>query len=935
MTNISRIRAILGPTNTGKTHFAIERLLAYKTGMIGLPLRLLAREVYDSLCQKAGRGAVALITGEERIVPPRARYWVCTVEAMPQDQPVDCVAIDEIQMASHFERGHIFTQRLLHQRGIEETLLLGAQTIAPLLKQLLPKIDITIRPRLSKLNYAGSKKITRLPKRSAIVSFSTQEVYAIAELVRRQAGGAAIVMGALSPRTRNAQVALFESGEVNYLVATDAIGMGLNLDIHHVGLAATRKFDGHQIRELSPTELAQIAGRAGRHTKNGTFGVTGQIRELHQETVIQIETHEFASLQMLQWRERAQDFSSIPALLTNLKAPSQKKGLVRCPATPDLRALTYFSRQNDLLDMAYHRDKVKLAWDVCQIPDYRGIAPAQHTQFLSTVYTHLCQKGPLDNDFMQNQVCMAEKHGGEIDTLSQKLRDIRTASYLAHRKNWLKEPQFWQSRTKQIEEKLSDALHERLMQRFIDKRTAVLMKKLGERERVTATIDVTGQVRIENQDVGCLTGFRFSPAAASSDLDGKTLRQAAQQALSDEIDKRAKQVASAPNAEFTLGQDSHIRWKGEIIARLKAGGELYQPQLMILADESLSGARLSEVQDRLNLWLRNHINTLLAPLIALKNADDLDGLPRGLAFQLTENLGILPRHQVADDVKQIEQEQRAQLRKYGVRFGAYHIYLPALLKPAPRGLALILWGLFHEKMDEKGLLDIPQIMLAGRTSAAADEHISADAYLVGGFKQVGARTIRIDILERLADIIRPLIGFRDFSDPEKVPEGAEQGNRFSVTVEMTSLLGCAGDDFSDVLKALGYVVEKKLIEKPSDRPQIATAEQSVSAQAAQQVAQTTASAPEANQSEPEQEKPQATENAESAKQTADEPHYHEIWRPAYQNKRPLQNQKHFKSKAHKSASQKQKNNANTQPKKLNPDSPFAALAALKKGMGKS
>lgn len=802
----SSLKAILGPTNTGKTYFAIERMLAHRSGMIGLPLRLLAREVYHRVVDRVGAQSVALVTGEERIVPPAPRYWVATVEAMPLDVPVDCLAIDEIQVATDFDRGHVFTNRILHARGQSETLLLGAATMTPVLRRLLPEAEIIHRPRFSKLTYSGSKKVSRQPRRTAIVAFSATQVYAIAELLRRERGGAAVVMGALSPRTRNAQVELFENGDVDFLVATDAIGMGLNLDVRHVAFADNTKFDGHQTRPLTPAELGQIAGRAGRHMHDGTFGVTGNCDDFEEELVVQLETHDFEPVKVLQWRNAALDFSSLTALLKSLENVPSSPILTRVPAATDQHALEFLSR-NEAGRIATDRASIELLWQCCQIPDYRDISPAHHGEIITRIYLDLMRHGRVEVDWIAEQIRFCDNVSGDIDTLSNRMRQIRTWTFVANRKNWLEDPTHWREKTRQIEDRLSDALHERLTQRFVDRRTSVLMRHLRDKHMVSPEVNERGEVSLEGHLIGSIEGFRFT-LAKSEEGDAKGLRAAASQAVAPEITRRAERVSGAPNEEFVLSTDGYVRWRGEVIANLAEGDTLFSPRLIVLADESLTGPELERVQDRLNLWLRHTINTQLEPVMALAEPPDLEGTARGIAFQLFENLGLMPRAAIADEVKGLDQDVRAKMRKLGIKFGAYHIYVPASLKPAPRELALILYALKHGGVRQPGVSDLPQIVLSGRTSVVVDPAINPHLYEVAGFKVAGKRAVRIDILERLADIIRPLIALDAGKHTGELPAGAAEGNGFRVTVEMTSLLGTSGEDFASILTSLGYRVRR-------------------------------------------------------------------------------------------------------------------------------
>jgi len=811
----SGVTAVLGPTNTGKTHLAIERMLGHSSGIIGLPLRLLAREVYNKVAARSGIDAVALVTGEEKIKPPTPRYWVSTVEAMPRDLDVAFVAIDEVQLGADLERGHVFTDRMLNRRGREETLVLGAQTVRPMVERLLPGAHVLTRPRLSQLSFAGEKKITRLPRRSAVVAFSAEEVYSIAELIRRQRGGAAVVLGALSPRTRNAQVALYQSGDVEYLVATDAIGMGLNLDVDHVAFASDRKFDGYQFRRLNPAELAQIAGRAGRATRDGTFGTTGRCPPFETELAQALESHSFEPVKVLQWRNTALDFTSVGALQASLAETPKQNGLTRAPVAEDILVLEHAARDDEIRVLAKSREAVERLWDVCQVPDYRKISPATHAELATTLYSFLMREGTIPTDWFARQVEEADRTEGDIDTLSNRIAHIRTWTFAANRPDWLVDPEHWQGVTRAVEDKLSDALHDRLTERFVDRRTTVLMRRLRENANLETDIGKSGEVVVEGHVIGRLDGFLFTPAASAAGSEAKALASAAQKALAGEIDARATRLAQAADGQLVLAADDTIRWLGQPVGKLIAAEETLKPRVRPIADEHLTGAPRDAVQARLDLWLRSQIERLLEPLFRLAAAEDIVGIARGVAFQLTEALGVLDRHKVADEVRGLEQPARAILRKYGVRFGAYHVYMPALLKPAPRLLAVQLWALKHGGSEKKGLDAIEQLAGSGRTSIAADEEIPKAFYRVAGYRVCGARAVRVDILERLADLIRTALAWRS-GGRESKPPGATAGFGFTVTGDMTSLAGCSGEDFASVLRSLGYRMERrpKLTEPP-------------------------------------------------------------------------------------------------------------------------
>src|SRR6187431_2848360 len=778
-------------------------MLAHSSGMIGLPLRLLAREVYNRCVERVGADSVALVTGEEKIKPHNPRFWVSTIEAMPRD----------------LERGHVFTDRMLNRRGRDETLVLGAATMRGMAEKLLPGANILSRPRLSTLNFAGEKKLTRLPRRTAIVAFSAAEVYEIAELIRRQRGGAAVVLGSLSPRTRNAQVALYQSGDVDYLVATDAIGMGLNLDVDHVAFAADRKFDGYQFRKLNPSELAQIAGRAGRATRDGTFGTTGRCPPFETELVQALESHSFEPIKVLQWRNTVLDFASLGALAASLSQTPTEQGLTRAPVAEDIQVLEHVSRDDEVRAFAATRGAIERLWEVCQVPDYRKVSPAAHAEMAATLYGFLMPGGKIPVDWFSAQIAQADRTDGDIDTLANRIAHIRTWTFAANRPDWLADPEHWQGITRGVEDRLSDALHERLAERFVDRRTSVLMRRLRENTMLETEITKSGEVVVEGHPIGRLAGFQFAAESASAGPEGKALRAAAQKALAGEIETRATRLSHAPDEQIVLSSDGSLRWQGEPVGKLTAGDEILRPRVRILSDEHLTGPSRDAVQTRLDLWLKTHMERLLGPLFALSTAEDITGIARGVAFQLTEALGVLERGRVAEDVKGLDQAARAALRKYGVRFGAYHLYLPNLLKPGPRALATQLWALKEATPDTKGLTDVPHLASSGRTSFPADKDVPKALYRVVGYRVCGERAVRVDILERLADLIRPALAWRPGSPAQK-PPGAIAGGGFTVTVNMTSLTGTSGEDFASVLRSLGYRMEKKPkpVEAPASAP---------------------------------------------------------------------------------------------------------------------
>ena len=805
-----RVAAVLGPTNTGKTHLAIERMLSHSSGVIGLPLRLLAREVYNKVVARVGADQVALITGEEKIKPRHARYWIATVEAMPRDLDVAFVAVDEIQLAADLDRGHTFTDRLLNRRGRDETMMIGASTIAPALERLLPSVTFVSRPRLSNLTFVGERKLSRLPRRSAIVAFSAEEVYAIAELIRRQRGGAAVVLGALSPRTRNAQVEMYQAGEVDFIVATDAIGMGLNLDVDHVAFASDRKFDGWQYRRLTPAEFGQIAGRAGRHANDGTFGTTGRCPPFEEELVEALETHRFDAVSMLQWRNSDLDFSTIDSLQASLEMEPGRPGLTRAPLNEDVMVLDILARDPRVRRIAATRADVQRLWEACQVPDYRKVSPTAHAELVDTLYGFVVRAGRVPDAWFSTQLQACDRTDGDIDALSARIAQVRTYNFIANRPDWLADPEHWQGVTRQVEDSLSDALHERLTHRFVDRRTSVLMRRLRENAMLEAEITAAGDVLVEGQHIGLLHGFRFTPDPQAEGEAQRTLNAAALKALASELESRAQRVSDAVDQAFVLAHDGVIRWLGEPVGKLAAGDHILKPRVRVLADDQLTGASLDLVQRRLNLWIDQHVKKLLQPLLDLENGEGLEGIARGVAFQVGEALGVLERSKIANDIKSLDQNARGALRKLGVRFGAHHIYVQPLLKPAPRALAAQLWALKHGGLEVvKGFDEVPHLAASGRTSFAADKEVPRGLYLAAGFRVCGERVVRVDILERLADLIRPAIAYRPGVTPGDPPPGAADGDAFVVTVAMTSLVGCSGEAFASILKSLGYASETR------------------------------------------------------------------------------------------------------------------------------
>ena len=781
-----RITAVLGATNTGKTHYAIERMLSYRSGVIGLPLRLLAREVYDRIVAIRGPSVVALVTGEERIVPPRTQYWVCTVEAMPTDIGPDFLAIDEIQLCADPERGHVFTDRLLNARGTHETLFLGAETMKSVIAELVPKAQFMHRERMSKLSYAGSKKLSRMPERAAIVGFSVDNVYAIAELLRRQKGGAAVVMGALSPRTRNAQVEMYQNGEVNYLVATDAIGMGLNLDVTHVAFSATTKFDGRRMRPLMPNEMAQIAGRAGRYQTDGTFGVTGEASPLDDMMIEAIEEHRFEPLKKLNWRNSRLEFGTVETLIGSLEQPPNDPSLIKAREADDLASLKTLGSLQTVRPRIRGSKDVRLLWDVCRIPDFRGISHGEHTSLLERIYDFLHGLGRIPDDWLAGQIKRIDRIDGNIDTLSKRLAYVRTWTYVAQRTGWVDDETHWRAETRAVEDRLSDALHNALTQRFVDRRTSVLLRRLKQKEGLVADVNDKGEVMVEGELIGRLEGFRFSQDATAGADEAKTLAQAAVAVLAPEFHLRADRFYNAPDTEMDFTEQGGLMWGEHAVGKLVAGDDALKPRVVAFVDEIAGQDVIDKVARRLQHFIDRKVATLFEPLIAMSKDEALTGLARGFAFRLVENLGVIERGAVAMEVKELDQEARGALRKHGIRFGQFTIFMPAILKPAPTRLRLLLWSLSakHDVAPDSpppGLVTIP-----------AMAHAPEGYYAMSGYRLAGTRAIRIDMLERLADLLRT--------------KDSRAG--FEANPDMLSITGMTLEQFSDLMAGLGYAAEK-------------------------------------------------------------------------------------------------------------------------------
>ncbi len=779
---------MLGPTNTGKTHLAIDRMLGHGSGMIGFPLRLLARENYDRVVRIKGRGKVALVTGEEKIVPAEPSYLVCTVESMPLDRPVDFLAVDEIQLCADPERGHVFTQRMLQARGREETMFLGSETIRPLLRRLVPEAEFVGRPRFSSLTFAGYRKLTRLPPRSAVVAFSAADVYRTAELLRRQRGGTAVVLGALSPRTRNAQVGMYQAGEVDYLVATDAIGMGLNMDIDHVAFARLSKFDGQLSRPLRAAEIAQIAGRAGRHMADGTFGTTTDAGTLGEELVASVESHSFDPLTALMWRNTDLDFRSPALLLNSLQARPPVRDLRRAPDADDHLALAALARDPAIAAIAVTPEATRLLWEVCQIPDFRKVLSDDHTRLLGRIFRQVAGGADrrLDTDWVARQVARLDRTDGDIDALVSRIAHIRTWTYISHRPDWLADPRHWQDRARAIEDRLSDALHERLTQRFVDRRAAVLVKRMAGGGELVGAVSRSGDVLVEAEYVGRLAGFRFVADEAVHVEDARSLLSAARRALRDEMGARLRRFEAEDDDAFVLAEgdalpSGTVLWDGHPVARLAPGPDPLRPAIKPAASELVEPAMRDRIARRLQSWMAGRVAAALRPLLRLRDAE-LTGPARGIAFQLIEGLGSRRRGDLDALLKTLSRADRKALAALGVRIGATHLYLPALLKPRAVAMRSLLWCVAHR--DGSGL-PLPR---AGSLSVAREDAVPADYYRAIGYSAAGGRAIRVDRLDALAAAAGKL----------------QRLGPFAATPQLARLVGAPTTDLPDILVALGY-----------------------------------------------------------------------------------------------------------------------------------
>ena len=780
----NRIIALLGPTNTGKTYVAIEKMLEHNTGIFGLPLRLLAREVYDKCVEKVGIEKVALITGEEKIIPSTAIYFICTVESMPKDKLVEFVAIDEIQMCADRERGHIFTERLLESRGTKLTMFLGSQVMEKIINDLVKEVEFEKKERYSKLSYSGIKKISRLDRKVAIIAFSIEEVYAIAELVRRQKGGAAVIMGSLSPKTRNSQVGLYQSGDVDYLIATDAIGMGLNMDINEIYFSNLKKFDGKKTRRLNLIEMSQIAGRAGRYKNDGGFGTTGDCETLNSDEIEKIEKHQLPETKTIYWRNSRLDFKNPEKLITSLELKASNKNLLRTNDSLDESVLRFFLKKG-ANNIIYHKN-LELLWECCQIPDFEKKAYGQHINVIDKVFQFLStRKKRIPSTFMKEQLKGLEKDHGNVDLLSHRLSNVRTWSYVANKKNWVENSDYWVQLTKSIEDKLSDKLHEELTKSFIDKKISILSRSLKQDLVLNTEINDENKIHIDGQLVGELKGLKFliEVTAKTLDTDIKSIKKAARKGVEEELVKRVDEILT--KKEIKINDENKITWKSNPIARLKKGHEYLSPEIEIISDDSLNEDSKTKLTRFLNKWLSEYINEVLGDLIKLTKHKIDNQYLRGLLFQLYENNGVIKRSEVAQIVKLIPSEERKVLWGMGIKIGRYHIYLPKMLKPKAVEFRISLWRIFHNLSNKN---KIPKSGL----NFISNKNLDKKFLLLCGFENFKEFFIRIDILEKLF---------------LKILENTKS-RKFKINSEMMNLLGCSKENFYKLMKYMSYIKDK-------------------------------------------------------------------------------------------------------------------------------
>ena len=789
----NKINAVLGPTNTGKTHLAIETMLSFESGMIGFPLRLLAREVYDRIIKKVSLDKVALITGEEKIIPDNAKFFLCTVESMPVDKQLDFVAIDEIQMCADHERGHIFTDRLLNLRGNRLTMFMGSNTIKNIISKLDGDIEFFNRKRLSKLSYSGYKKISRINRKTAVIAFSAEEVYAIAELIRRQKGGAAIVMGSLSPKTRNAQVQLYQSGDVDFLVATDAIGMGINMDLDYVYFSNLKKFDGKKLRKLNLSEIGQIAGRAGRYLNDGSFGVTGECKEINADEVDLLENHKFEEIKSIFWRNTNLNFNNPQTLIKSLDEKPKQSWLRKIHECEDEKSLKYFINNKNLNDIEFSKQKLSLLWECCQIPDFVKKTFGNHYLVIENVFKQLnSKKGKITDEFMRLQLIKLDKLEGNVDSLSNRIANVRTWSYVSNKNNWVENQNYWIEKTKLLEDKLSDRLHDELTKTFIDKRASVLARGLKQDMEFNTKILENNDVIIDNQFIGKINGLKLELDLKQGALetDIKSLKKAARQTIGPELEKRIQIIIDT--SLIDLKNDFKIYWNNASIGKLIPGKDYLKPSVELIVDDILEPNPKNKLITFLEKWLKNKINTILKSLFDLKDLKEKNSSVKALAYQLYENNGVLKRDQVSEYLKNLDQSDRKILRDLGVKFGRYHIFLYKLIKPEPVSLRTLLWKNHHQKYLN---LRPPTF---GLNFLNDDKFQNKNFMLLCGFEKFNNFYLRIDILERLFVKI--------------INSNLDGGKEIKMIPEMLNLLGCNKDNFKKLIKAMNY----KVIEKDNE-----------------------------------------------------------------------------------------------------------------------
>ena len=755
--------------------------MGYHSGVIGFPLRLLARENYDRAITIKGYQNVALVTGEERIIPEGAQYYFCTVEAMPKDQLFEFLAVDEIQMAGDPDRGHVFTDKILHSRGTLETMFMGSHTITRLLRKLVPEVNIISRNRFSLLSYTGQKKLFHLPPRTAIVAFSAQDVYSAAELIRRQSGGAAIVMGALSPRTRNAQVDLFQNGVVDYLVATDAIGMGLNMDVDHIAFAAVEKYDGRSWRNLRSNEMAQIAGRAGRYRRDGTFGATGEVGPIRQSMVSAIENHEFENLLSVRWRNRLLDFGSLESLFYTLRRAPKKRGLLRVDRPEDEQILGVLAQDEDVIDKLNNETSIQLLWSVCQLPNFRNSTSSSHHHLVKKVYSFLYEGGKIPDEWISGQIRMLERVDGNINDLLDRIAGIRIWTYISNKAEWVEKSSSWELKTRQVEDDLSDALHQSLTKRFVDQKTSVLVKRLRNKKDIQVGIKEDGVVTVEGIIAGKIQGLRFLEEKGENNSTSSLLKNAIRKPLGGEINKRAKKLLSSTNSSFSISSDGAVLWNSFPIARLRKGNIFYKPRLEISPAPLMAQNLKRAIKRFLENWLVDHVEYNLRSLFKLTQSN-FDSALKGILFQFFERYGSLPKSLVSGQIKQLCGADYKELKRLGIRIGREELFMPRLLHTKARQLLFILWHVYNQTPKSYPLLDL------SRVSIKLEPEFVIPLYEIVGYRLRGDLLIRVDILERFLGKIRQI-----------------SNNGLLITdLDLLNLLGCNKENFDSVLTALGY-----------------------------------------------------------------------------------------------------------------------------------